>query len=301
MNGGGRGTVWWSARLFYPLSLNEWVHHRKQANTSHVKTRINYVKKTQAAPVRVHANQFPKSSVSAGNTGPKQPLPLSLLPLLSPSLLSFPLCCVFTGGSLPRPLAFLHLLTALLLFVVFSAVLRLSQPLLLPHLSPLIAVMPPVAEANLAKLGIKLPPAAAPVATYAATNYSMGHLYISGQLPKDDAGNLVVGQCGKDVTEEQGAQAARLCGLNILAQIKSALGSLDRVKKVVKINCFVNSTSDFVKHPVVANGCSNLMVEVFGPEVGVHARCAVGMAQLPLGVAVEIDAQVEVEGHPSSL
>lgn len=159
----------------------------------------------------------------------------------------------------------------------------------------------PVAEANLAKLGITLITPPAPMANYVPVNYSIGHLYVSGQLPKGDDGKFVLGQCGKDVSVEEGAKAARLCGISILAQLKEALGSLDRVKKVVKINCFVNSTADFTQQPAVANGCSDLLVEVFGPEVGRHARCAVGMAQLPLGVAVEIDAQVEVEGHPSSL
>lgn len=159
----------------------------------------------------------------------------------------------------------------------------------------------PVAEANLAKLGITLPAAATAVANYVPLNYSMGSLYLSGQLPKDDAGKFIVGQCGKDISVEDAAKAARACGISILAQLKQALGSLDRVKKVVKINCLINSTSEFTQHPVVANGCSDLLVEVFGPEVGRHARCAFGVAQLPLGVVAEIDAQVEIEGHPASL
>lgn len=157
-------------------------------------------------------------------------------------------------------------------------------------------IMPSIVDENLSKLGITLPTAAAPAANYVSYNYSCGHIYISGQLPKDIEGHMPVGQLGKNVSVEEGQKAARVCGINIIAQIKAAVGGdFDRVRKIVKITCFVNSTADFTQHPAVANGCSDLLVGVFGDR-GRHARCAVGVAQLPMGVPVEIDAQVEIEG-----
>jgi enamine deaminase RidA (YjgF/YER057c/UK114 family) len=112
--------------------------------------------------------------------------------------------------------------------------------------------------------------------------------YVSGQLPFVE-GKLVTGRLGEDVSLEQGIEAAQACGVMILAQLKAAIGSLDRVERVVKLGAFVNSTGDFTDQPKVANGASELMAAVFG-EAGQHARSAVGVPVLPLGAAVEVDA-----------
>ncbi len=147
-------------------------------------------------------------------------------------------------------------------------------------------------EKRLAELGIELPTAAAPVAAYTPVVVARGLAHVSGQLPFID-GKLVTGRLGEDVSLEQGAAAARACGLMILAQLKAALGSLDRIERVVKLGAFVNSTADFTDQPRVANGASELMQAVFG-DAGRHARAAVGVPALPLGAAVEVDAIVEV-------
>jgi len=147
-------------------------------------------------------------------------------------------------------------------------------------------------EKRLAELGIELPTAAAPVAAYTPVVVARGLAHVSGQLPFVD-GKLVTGRLGEDVSLEQGAAAARACGLMILAQLKAALGSLDRIERVVKLGAFVNSTADFTDQPRVANGASELMQAVFG-DAGRHARAAVGVPALPLGAAVEVDAIVEV-------
>ena len=145
-------------------------------------------------------------------------------------------------------------------------------------------------SARLAELGIELPQAAAPVAAYVPVVIAGGLAHVSGQLPFV-AGQLVTGRLGEDVSLEQGQAAARACGLMILAQLEAALGSLDRVERIVKLGAFVSSTSDFTDQPKVANGASELMAEVFG-EAGRHARSAVGVPVLPLGAAVEVDAIV---------
>lgn len=147
-------------------------------------------------------------------------------------------------------------------------------------------------EAKLAELGITLPEAAAPVASYVPVVVAGGLAHVSGQLPFVD-GKLVTGRLGEDVALDQGAAAARACGLMILAQLKAALGSLDRVEQIVKLGAFVNSAGDFTDQPKVANGVSDLMLEVFG-DAGRHARAAVGVPALPLGAAVEVDAIVAV-------
>lgn len=147
-------------------------------------------------------------------------------------------------------------------------------------------------EQRLGELGIALPAAAAPVAAYVPVVVSGGLAHVSGQLPFVN-GNLVTGRLGEDVTLEQGTVAARACGLMILAQLAAALGSLDRVGRIVKLGAFVNSAASFTDQPKVANGASELMVEIFG-EAGKHARSAVGVPVLPLGAAVEVDAIVEV-------
>ena len=147
-------------------------------------------------------------------------------------------------------------------------------------------------EAKLEQLGLTLPAAAAPVAAYVPVVIAGGLAYVSGQVSFVD-GVLVKGRLGDDVSLEQGIAAAQGCGLMILAQLKAALGSLDRVERVVKLGAFVNCTGTFTDQPKVANGASELMVAVFG-EAGKHARAAVGAPSLPLGVAVEVDAIVAV-------
>ena len=144
-----------------------------------------------------------------------------------------------------------------------------------------------------AELGIELPQAAAPVAAYVPVVVSGDVAHVSGQLPFID-GALVTGRLGGEVTLEQGYAAARACGLMILAQLEAALGTLDRVDRVLKLGAFVNSTAEFTDQPKVANGASELMAEVFG-EAGKHARSAVGVPVLPLGAAVEVDAVVALK------
>ena len=147
-------------------------------------------------------------------------------------------------------------------------------------------------ETRLAELGITLPAPAAPVAAYVPVVVAGGLAHVSGQVSIVD-GQLLKGRLGEDLSLEQGVEGARACGLMILAQLKAALGSLDRVERVVKLGAFINSTGDFTDQPKVANGASELMVEVFG-EAGKHARSAVGVPCLPQGVAVEVDAIVAV-------
>ncbi len=148
------------------------------------------------------------------------------------------------------------------------------------------------AEARLAELGLTLPVAAAPVAAYVPVVIAGGLAYVSGQVSFVD-GALVKGRLGEDLDVDQGIAAAQGCGLMILAQLNAALGSLDRVERVVKLGAFINSTGDFTDQPKVANGASELMVAVFG-DAGKHARAAVGVPCLPLGCAVEVDAIVAV-------
>jgi enamine deaminase RidA (YjgF/YER057c/UK114 family) len=147
-------------------------------------------------------------------------------------------------------------------------------------------------DAKLAELGLELPEPAAPVAAYVPVVVAGGLAHVSGQLPFiDDV--MVRGRLGADVSTGEGYEAARACGLMILAQLRKALGSLDRIERIVKLGAFVNSTADFTDQPKVANGASELMAALFG-EAGRHARSAVGVPVLPLGAAVEIDAIVAV-------
>ena len=148
-------------------------------------------------------------------------------------------------------------------------------------------------DAKLAELGITLPEAAAPIAAYVAAVEAGGLLYISGQLPFDD-GVIMTGRLGEDRDLDYGVEAARRCGIMLIAQMKKALGDLDRVERIVKLGAFVNSTGDFTDQPQVVNGASELMLAVFG-EAGRHARSAVGVPVLPRGAAVEIDAIVAIK------
>ncbi len=140
----------------------------------------------------------------------------------------------------------------------------------------------------LEELGLALPAAAAPVATYVPTVEAGGLLHVSGQLPFRD-GKVVTGRLGDGLDVAAGKDAAQLCALMVVAQVKAALGDLSRVARVVKLGVFVNSAPDFGDQPEVANGASDLMVALFG-DAGKHARAAVGVAALPRGAAVEIDA-----------
>ena len=148
-------------------------------------------------------------------------------------------------------------------------------------------------EDKLAELGLTLPRPAVPVAAYVPVVIAGGMAYVSGQVSMKD-GQLIKGRLGENMGLEEGMAAAQACGLMIVAQLKAALGGdLSRVEKIVKLGAFVSSTGDFVDQPKVANGASELMVALFG-EAGRHARSAVGVPVLPLGVAVEIDAIVAV-------
>jgi len=147
-------------------------------------------------------------------------------------------------------------------------------------------------DQRLAELGIDLPQPAAPVAAYVPVVVAGGFAHVSGQISSQD-GQMITGKLGADLDIEAGQQAARACGLMVLAQLNAALGSLDRVEKIVKLGVFVNCTPEFTDQPKVGNGASELMQEVFG-EAGRHARAAVGAPSLPLGVAVEVDAVVKV-------
>lgn len=149
-------------------------------------------------------------------------------------------------------------------------------------------------DTRLAELGITLPAPAAPVAAYVPAVEANGLLHISGQLPFREDGSLITGRLGQDVTLEDGAAAAKRCGVMLIAQIKAALGGdLSRVERIVKLGAFISSTADFTDQPKVANGASELMQAVFG-DAGRHARSAVGVPVLPLGAAVEVDAIVAV-------
>ncbi|MBX7494166.1 RidA family protein [Qipengyuania sp. 1NDW9] len=145
---------------------------------------------------------------------------------------------------------------------------------------------------RLREMGVELPDAAAPVASYQPVVVDGHTAYVSGQLPFVD-GNLVTGKLGKDVSLERGQEAARACGLMILAQLEAA-GLLERVSHMVKLGGFVASTPDFTDQPKVVNGASDLMFEVFG-HPGKHARSAVGVPVLPLDAAVEVDAIVALK------
>ena len=147
-------------------------------------------------------------------------------------------------------------------------------------------------DRKLSALGLALPAPAAPVATYLPAVESGGVLYLSGQLPFKD-GALMTGRLGENVDLAFGQEAAQRCALMLVAQMKAALGGLHRVERILKLGVFVNSAGDFTDQAKVANGASDLMVELFG-ESGRHARSAVGVPVLPLGVAVEIDAIVQI-------
>lgn len=148
-------------------------------------------------------------------------------------------------------------------------------------------------EENLAKLGITLPEPMKAVANYVPFVISGNQLFISGQVSAGPDG-LVIGRLGENMDLPAGQAAARLCAINLIAQCKSAVGDLSKIARVVKLGGFVNAAADFVEIPQVINGCSDLMVDVFG-DAGRHARSAVASPVLPLGVAVEVDGIFEIK------
>jgi enamine deaminase RidA (YjgF/YER057c/UK114 family) len=149
-------------------------------------------------------------------------------------------------------------------------------------------------EERLASLGLSLPAPVRPVANYVPFTRSGALVHIAGQVSTDAAGG-VRGVVGEDVSAEDAKRAARICGLNLIAQMKAALdGDLSRVRRIVKLGGFVQAGPSFFEIPQVVNGCSDLMVEVFG-DAGRHARSAVGVYRLPLNFAVEVDAVVEAQ------
>ncbi|MDO5529187.1 MAG: RidA family protein [Paracoccus sp. (in: a-proteobacteria)] len=147
-------------------------------------------------------------------------------------------------------------------------------------------------DQRLTELGIELPDAPAPAANYVPYVQTGNLLFVSGQISAN-ADGLITGKIGDGLDVEAGAKAARSCGLSLLAQARAATGSLNKIRRVVKLTGFVNSTPDFGDQPEVINGCSDLMVEVFG-DAGRHARAAVSAGSLPRNVAVEIEAIFEV-------
>ena len=148
-------------------------------------------------------------------------------------------------------------------------------------------------EERLAELGINLPPAPQPVASYIPVKVVGDLAWVAGQIPMQDGAVTVAGKVGGEVTIDDANAGARRCALQALAALQAALGTLDRVKGIVKLDVFVASATGFTDHPKVANGASDLLVEVFGDE-GRHARAAVGVPELPLGAAVEVALLVQV-------
>lgn len=148
-------------------------------------------------------------------------------------------------------------------------------------------------DARLAEIGIELPNPAAPAANYVPFVQVGDLVYVSGQISMD-ANGLVKGKLGDGFSLDDAYAAARLCGINLISQVRAACdGDLDRLVRVIKLNGFVNATQDFTDHPKVVNGASDLMVEVFGDQ-GRHARAAVGSSSLPLGVAVEVEGIFQI-------
>ncbi|GAA5108889.1 RidA family protein [Bartonella jaculi] len=148
-------------------------------------------------------------------------------------------------------------------------------------------------ESRLKHFGIILPEAAQPIANYVTTSQSGQQLFISGQLPLFNGKPIAIGKVGTTVSPEQAKKSAEVCMINILAQIKTALGDLNKIKRVVKITVFVAADPHFTDIPLVANGASDLLVNILG-EAGKHARSAVGVASLPMDVPVEVEAIIEI-------
>lgn len=150
------------------------------------------------------------------------------------------------------------------------------------------------AEERLTRLGLTLPPAPKPMGVYKPSLIDGNHLYLSGHGPVQEDQTLIKGRIGKDMDEEQGKLAARQVGLTMLATIRAHIGSLDNIKRVIKVLGMVNCTPEFEKHPYVINGCSELFASIWGDENGVGVRSAVGMGTLPGNIPVEIEAIFEL-------
>lgn len=154
-------------------------------------------------------------------------------------------------------------------------------------------------DARLAQLGIDLPDAGRPVANFVPCVQVGRTLYVSGQIPSWNGQLRYVGRVGAEISADEARAAARLCALNLVAQVRAFLGDLDRVVRVAQVQAFVNAVPGFGEHPAVVNGASDLFVEIFGEAAGRHARFAVGAGSLPFNVAVELAAVLEVaEGEP---
>ncbi len=156
------------------------------------------------------------------------------------------------------------------------------------------AEAPATPEARLAALGAKLPAVGKPIANYVSAVRSGNLVFLAGHIPRDDKGAVMTGKVGRDATVASANLAARQTALALIATLKSEIGELSRVRRIVRVGGFVNAVDDFKEQPQVMNGCSDLLVAVFG-ERGKHARAALGVASLPLGAVVEIEMVVEVE------
>lgn len=174
-----------------------------------------------------------------------------------------------------------HLLALLIVFaVVSSATLRAAQPA--------------TPEQKLASLGLSLPAASTPVANYVPAVRTGSLVFLAGHIPRDAAGKVIAGKVGRGATEQEANAAARETTLALLATLKREIGDLSKVKRIVRVGGFVNAVDDFKGQSQVINGCSDLLVSLFGDR-GKHARAAIGVASLPLGALVEIEMIVEVE------
>jgi enamine deaminase RidA (YjgF/YER057c/UK114 family) len=165
---------------------------------------------------------------------------------------------------------------------------------LIALVSSLAAQPAPSPEKKLAELGLVLPATSSPVANYVPAVRTGNLVFLAGHLPRDGAGKVMTGKVGRDATEKDANAAARAATLALLATLKKEIGDLGKVKRIVRVSGFVNATEDFQAHSQVINGCSDLLVALFGDR-GRHARAALGMGSLPLGAMVEIEMTVEVE------
>ncbi|QDI74289.1 RidA family protein (plasmid) [Leisingera aquaemixtae] len=153
-------------------------------------------------------------------------------------------------------------------------------------------------EKNLQSVGVKLPEAPRPLGNFAPYLVDGEFLYISGQISIAPDGRVIQGKLGQDIEIEQGIEAARCCGIGILARAKAAIGDLDKIERLIKLGAFVNSVPDFTGHPKVVNGASDFMVQALGPEKANHVRFAVGSPSLPSNAAVEIEALFRIRPGP---
>ena len=150
-------------------------------------------------------------------------------------------------------------------------------------------------EQKLADLGLSLPTLPTSKGIYKRCLVTGNHLYVSGHISVNTDGSMIKGKLGKDLSDDEGKNAARQCGLAILTSIKDHFGSLDRVKRVIKVLGMVNATPEYEKHPIVINGCSELFAQIWGEDNGIGVRSAVGMGSLPNNVAVDIEAIFEIK------